>query len=87
MKSFRVWIRSLDRSSRVRVEGIANTEWLLSCLSRSFVFKSSEPVCEEATGDCCTFKVPYDSFNSHSGLKRVLGAIPEVNVMLDPAMV
>jgi hypothetical protein len=85
MKSFRVWIGTLDRSSRVRVEGSENTQWLLTRLSRSFVFKSSEPVCEESTGDCCTFQVPYNSLTSRCGLERLLRTIPEVNMTLEPA--
>lgn len=83
MKHFRVWIGILPRSSRVRVEGTENAQWLLARLSRSFVFKSSEPICEEETG--CTFQVPNNSLNSHSGLKHLLNSIPEVNMMLEPA--
>jgi hypothetical protein len=69
----------------VRVEGSENTQWLLTRLSRSFVFKSSEPVFEDATGDCCTFQVPYNSLTSRSALERLLGTIPEVHMLLEPA--
>jgi hypothetical protein len=69
----------------VRVEGSENTQWLLTRLSRSFIFKSSEPVCEETTGDCCTFQVPYNSLTSRRALEHLLGTIPEVHMMLEPA--
>jgi hypothetical protein len=69
----------------VRVEGSENTRWLITRLSQSFIFKSSEPVCEDESSKCCTFQVPYNSLISHRGLERLLGAIPEVNMMLDPA--
>lgn len=85
MKVFRVWTRSLGSSSRVRVEGSENTRWLIARLSQSFVFKSSQPVHEDATSACCTFEVPYGSLTSRSGLEQLLGTIPEVNMMLDPA--
>lgn len=85
MKNFRVWTRSLGSSSRVRVEGSANTQWLIARLSQSFIFKSSEPVWEDASDACCTFQVPYNSLVSRSGLERLLGGIPEVNMMVEPA--
>jgi hypothetical protein len=85
MKSFRVWIRSLGRSSRVRVEGSENTRWLIARLSQSFIFKSSEPVCEDASNACCTFEVPYGSLTSRAQFERLLGTIPEVNMIPEPA--
>jgi hypothetical protein len=85
MKSFRVWVRSLGGASRLRVEGSENTEWLIGRLSQSFVYKSSEPVSEDEEHACCTFQVPYCSLISRSGLERLLGTIPEVKVMLEPA--
>lgn len=85
MKSFRVWIRSLGASSRLRVEGSENTQWFIAQLSQSFVFKSSEPVSEDEEHACCTFQVPYCSLISRPGLERLLRTIPEVNVMLEPA--
>jgi hypothetical protein len=85
MKVFSVWIRSLGSSSRVRVEGADNTKWLLTRLSQSFIFKSSEPVSQESASTCCTFDVPYGSLISRVGLERLIGSIPEVNMMREPA--
>jgi len=84
MNVFRVWARSLGNASRVRVEGNENTRWLLARLSRSFIFKSSEPVCEEMDTAFCTFRVPYSSQVSRSILEKLLAAIPEVDLMLEP---
>lgn len=86
MTSFRVWTRSLGNSpSRVRVEGSENTKWLIARLSQSFAFKNSQPVREDTASACCTFEVPYGSLTSRSGHERLLGNIPEVNMMLEPA--
>ncbi len=84
MQDFRVWIRSLGSSSRLRVEGIENARWLITRLSHSFIFKSSEPVFEDASNACSTFDVPYGSLTSRSKLERLLGTIPEVHVMPEP---
>lgn len=85
MKVFRVWTRSLGSSSRVRVEGSENTHWLIARLSRSVVFKSTPPVREDATRSLCTFDVPYSSPATRSELERLLGNIPEVEMMVEPA--
>ncbi len=85
MKPFRVWVLPLIRACRVRVDGIRNTAWLLNRLSHSFVFKSSEPVREEQGSSCCSFRVLYSSQMSDLRFKRLLVAIPEVEVISDLA--
>jgi hypothetical protein len=85
MSLFPVWIRPLSSACRMRVDGIHNTQWLLNRLSQSFVFKSSEPVREEEGSSCCSFHVLYSSQMSDSKFAKLLGAIPEVNLMLEPA--
>lgn len=85
MNPFCVWIRPLGSSCRVRVDSIKNARWLLDRLSRSFVFKSSEPINEDQSSSCCTFRVADSSQISRHGFERLLGAIPEVKLMLDPA--
>ena len=47
MDRFQVWIHPMANACRVRVEGIQNAKWLLSRLSESFVFKSSEAIKDE----------------------------------------
>ncbi len=85
MNTFRVWVRPLGSACRVRVDGIKNTGWLLDRLAQAFVFKTNEPVNENEASSCYTFRVAYSSQISRRGFERLLGAIPEVNLMLDPA--
>lgn len=85
MAKFRVWVRPLGGSTRVRVEGKSNLQWLLGRLGQSFVFKSSEPICEEAVGGCSTFHVLYNSQVTRASFENLLGSIPEVLLMNEPA--
>ena len=85
MNPFCVWIRPLGSNCRVRVDGIKNARWLLDRLSRTFVFKSSEPIGEDQSSSCSTFRVPYSSQMCHRTFERLLTAIPEVRLMTDPA--
>lgn len=85
MSAFRVWIRSLGSASRVRVEGLDNTEWLLVRLSRSFVFKSSEPLHEERDDGHFSFQIIHGSQVTRLSLERQLAAIPELTLMFEPA--
>lgn len=85
MNTFRVWIRPLGADCRVRVDGMQNALWLLDQLGRSFVFKSSEPIHGDERSSYCTFQVPYSSQMSRSMFERVLAAIPQVELMSEPA--
>ena len=85
MNAFHVWIHRAGNACRVRVDGMKNTEWLLNRLSQSFVFKTSEPVNEERNSSYCTFRVTYSSQMSRPRFERLLAAIPEVKLMLEPA--
>ena len=85
MNAFRVWTRALGYMCEVRVDGIENAKWLLDRLGRSFVFKTSEPIDEEADSSCCTFRVMYGSQMSRRVLERLLTAIPEVSLVPVPA--
>jgi hypothetical protein len=85
MNPFQVWIRPWGSGARMRVESMANATLLLDRLSRSFVFKGSEPVNEEECFPCCTFRVPCNSQMSYTRFKKLLDGIPEVAMMMDPA--
>lgn len=85
MKRFSVWIRPLAGDCRVRVEGMQNARWLLDRLSQSFVFKSCEPIDEDLRSASANFRVLYGSQVSRSSLEKLLAAIPQVNLMLEPA--
>ena len=85
MNTFRVWIRPLGDDCRVRVDGMQNARWLLNRLSQSFVFKSSEAIVDDEASSCSTFRVPYSSKSPRSRFEKLLAAIPEVKLMLEPA--
>jgi len=85
MKSFQVWIRPLSSACRVCVDGIRNAQWLLNRLSDFFVFKTSEPVDDNLATACSSFQVQYNSQMSGSKFAKLLAAIPEVNLMSEPA--
>ncbi|MCR4413849.1 MAG: hypothetical protein NUV77_15625 [Thermoguttaceae bacterium] len=85
MNPFRVWIRPLGTTCRVRVEGLKNARWLLDRLGQSFVFKTSEALDEGHDSPCCTFQISYSSQTPRSAFEKLLVAIPEVKLMSEPA--
>lgn len=85
MKRFHVWVRSLENSCRVRVDGVENGRWLLDQLGRAFVFKTCEPILEDQDSCVSTFRVSYNSQTSRSNVQKVLAAIPEVQLLAEPA--
>jgi hypothetical protein len=85
MNSFCVWIRPLGGTCRIRVDGLRNAKWLLNRLGHAFVFKTAEAIDEEDRGAHCSFRVAYNSQTSRRGLEKLLAAIPEVQLMTDPA--
>jgi hypothetical protein len=84
MRPFRVWIRPDGDFCHVRVDGKHNAQRLLVSLSESFVFKTFDPMTEEA-GSLCSFLVPFNPPLSRSSLIKLLTANPEVRLMSDPA--
>jgi hypothetical protein len=85
MNTFRVWVRPLAGASRLRVEGLDHSHWLLDRLSRAFFFKDSQPMVEERASACCTFRVLYPQRSTGKALDALLRAIPEVQLMPEPA--
>ena len=69
----------------VRVEGIRNAQWLLTRLSKSFVFKSSKPLEDDKVTACSSFQVQYSSQISGLTFAKLLAAIPEVTLVLEPS--
>lgn len=86
MDVFRVWVQPLDYEYRVSVDGFANARWLLDRLSRAFVFKSARPMDEDVRTSLCTFQVPYNSKLSIGVFCRLLSAMPEVSLVMQPAL-
>jgi hypothetical protein len=85
MKVLNVWITRLDGASRLRMNGRESANWLLCRLSDLFVFKSSEPLCEEPNSSDCTFRVAHNSQISGPKFEKLLVGIAEVKLMLEPA--
>ena len=85
MNTFPVWIRPMDGTCQVRVDGLDNTKWLIRRLGQFFVFKTAEPVREDEGSSCCTFRVADGSLISRYNFERLLRGIPEVKLMLDLA--
>ena len=85
MTRFRVWIRPLDGTCKVRVDGTQNAKWLINRLSESFVFKSCQPLDNDGNSSDCTFQVPYGSQLSGPRLVKLLASIPEVELVSGPA--
>ena len=85
MNPFHVWLRPVGDFCRVRVDGIENARWLLGRLSQSFVFKTFEPFGEKMGSSVCSFQIPYNPPLSRFKFERMLAAIPEVRLMLEPA--
>jgi hypothetical protein len=85
MCGFQVWIRPLGSTSRVRVDGKENAIWLLDRLAQSFVFKNSEPVRDEGYTSFCSFQIAYSPQVSHTNIAKLLAAIPEVTLNIEPA--
>jgi hypothetical protein len=78
-----VWIQPLANVCFVRVEGKERAKWLLTRLSRYFVFKTSEPVTEELNSSRCTFRLAYSSVLPRQEIERILARIPEIQILLD----
>lgn len=83
MKQVQVRTRPMGGVCRVRVDGLEQARWLLDWLSRSFVFKTCEPILEDANPLSCTFRVAYSSQVSPARLDSLLAAIPEVCLSRD----
>ena len=83
MKAFNVWISRMDGASRLRVDGLENTNWLLRRLSDYFVFKTSEPLRGVPDSPDYTFHVAYNSQMTGLQFEKLLTGIPEANVIVE----
>jgi hypothetical protein len=85
VEKFRVWISLMPNACQFQVDGGENARWLLSRLSQSFVFKSSEPIRDLENSSYSTFLVPYNFQNTPFSLRKLLVGIPQVMLMSGPA--
>lgn len=84
MTKFRVWVRSIGPGCRVRVDGIANANWLLGRLTQSNVMAPLEPLGVSPGAAICNFNVSYTPSLTLSGFESLLATIPEVCLMQEP---
>ena len=82
LQTFRVWVQPMDAEYRVSVEGVANANWLIKELSRSFVFKSAAPMSNDMQSAVCSFQVPYNAVLPFAEMRRILAAIPVVRLTM-----
>ncbi len=86
MSPFQVSICPSEDYCDVHVDGIRNAHWLLSRLGREFVFKTIDPIREEAGSSQCSFRVPYKRSVSPVVFEQLLASIPPVQLMMQPAL-
>jgi hypothetical protein len=83
LETFRVWVQPMDAEYRVSVEGVANANWLIKELSRSFVFKSAAPMANDIHSEVCSFQVPFNAVLPFAEMRRILAAIPLVRLTMN----
>ena len=83
MDEFRVWVGRMDGATRLRVDGLDNTNWLLHRLSNFFVFKTCEPL-RELSNAAYAFRVAHNSRLSGQQFEKLLAGISEVSLIVEP---
>ena len=84
MRPVRVWITRMNGASHLRVEDAEDARWLLGQLSGSFVFKTSQPMDQAQDSSDCTFRVAHTSQMTGPTFERLLAAITQVQLILEP---
>jgi hypothetical protein len=84
VEPFRVWVRALGNSSRFRVEGAGNARWLLDRFKEELAFEVGEPEFVDEANGTSSFDLPYGFHSSRAILERLVGRIPEVQLMAEP---
>jgi hypothetical protein len=74
----------MDGASRLRVDGLDNTNWLLWRLSDFFVFKTSEPLRGITDSSEYTFRIAHTSQMTGRQFERLLSGIAETRVIVEP---
>jgi hypothetical protein len=80
---FVVLIRHEGYACRLWVASIENARRVLDSLSRSFVFRTSEPFKKVDRTTCFTFRVSHGSQLSPRKLESLLAAIPSVSLRIE----
>jgi hypothetical protein len=79
---FKVWLRPLGDSCRIRIEGLENAIWLRARLSQSFETMKEINVVEGSIYR--SFQVGYSPTVTHSAFETILASIPNVRLMTGP---
>jgi hypothetical protein len=85
MKAFNVLISRMDGASRIRVDGLDNTQWLLCRLSDLFIFKTSEPLYDIPNSSSYSFRVAHNSQMSGPRFEKLIASIAGVKVIMEPS--
>lgn len=83
MTTFRVWLRPLGSTSKVRVEGLDNAQWLRQLLA-NLGLAVTQPIAAEIAGQF-VFRVTHTAQTAHADLVRFLAGLAEVKLMVEPA--
>lgn len=86
MESFRVLVQQMDYEYRVTVEGAANAGWLITELSRAFIFKSALPMASDRDASLHSFQVPLTALLPFAAFRRILSAMPCVRLTMVPVV-
>lgn len=81
MQTFPVWLQAVGSRHQITVERISDAHWLLSRLSRDFVFKNSTPLRTDHLTGHCSFEIASLPPTSFSGIQTILKRIPTVFVV------
>jgi hypothetical protein len=76
-----VTLRHGDYACRLAVVGLQNAERIITALTQSFVFRTSEPLLASQAPAKCSFAVAYGSQVSHREMEHLLHAIPGVRLI------
>jgi hypothetical protein len=79
---FKVWLRPLGDSCRIRIEGLENANWLRARLSQSFETMKEINVVEGSIYR--SFQVDYSPTVTHTAFETILASIPSVRLMTGP---
>ena len=79
--AFKVWLRPLGDSCRIRIEGPENANWLRARLSQSFKTMKEINVVEGSIYR--SYRIDYIPSMTHSAFETVLSSIPTVRLMAD----
>ena len=85
MKPFRVWVRPLGETCRVRVQGLDNGIWLRDRLVDMAIVEIGETVGREDSTGIYTFSLPYREDMPRSMLEDVLSGFPQIQLTCEPA--